>query len=109
MSATRQVESKVKFWDVEPRLDLLTSREPDEAYLAADSGAAYILYFTKNGGGSVGLKLDGDPRAAFELHWINIDTGQSTSTAILSGGHTAKMDRPNGSAHWVATIVRQSS
>ena len=35
ISATRMVESKVKFWDVEPRLDLLTDRQSDEAYLSA--------------------------------------------------------------------------
>jgi hypothetical protein len=37
MSATRKVESNVKFWDVEPAMDLLTNREPDEAYLAANT------------------------------------------------------------------------
>jgi hypothetical protein len=108
ISATRKVETKVKFWDVEPRLDLLTHRESDEAYLAADPGKAYILYFTKNGGGSVGLKLDKHLGTMFELRWINIDTGNWRPNAIpaLSGSGTVTIKRPNGSAHWVATIVR---
>jgi hypothetical protein len=109
MRATRMVESKVKFWDVEPRLDLLIGREQDEAYLSADAGTAYILYFTKNGGGSVGLKLEGYPSAAFDVHWVNIDTGQWASSTTLSGGRAAKMNRPSDSAHWVATIVRRSN
>lgn len=107
MTATRKVESKVKFWDVEPRLDLLTSRAPDEAYLSADPGTAYILYFTKKGGGSVGLKLADNPAVVFELHWINIDTGQWGSRRTLKGGRAATIDRPSDSAHWVATIVRR--
>ncbi len=106
ITATRKVETKVKFWDVEPKMDLLTNRQPDEAYLAADPGKAYILYFTKNGGGSVGLKLDSYPNTTFELRWINIDTGGWGPATTISGGSTVTIDRPGTFAHWVATIVR---
>ncbi len=106
ISATRKVETRVKFWDVEPRLDLLTNRQSDEAYLAADPGSAYILYFTKNGSGSVGLKLDGYPNTTFELRWVNVGTGNWGPTTAISGGSTVTVDRPDGSSHWVATIVR---
>jgi hypothetical protein len=106
IAATRKVETRVKFWDVEPRLDLLTSRQSDEAYLAANPGKSYILYFTKNGGGSVGLKLDSYPATAFELRWVNIATGNWGSTTTISGGSTVTVERPNGSSHWVGTIVR---
>jgi len=104
MSATRKVESNVNFWDVEPAMDLLTNREPDEAYLAADPGNAYIVYFTKKGGGSVGLKLDDSPSATFELRWVNISTGDWGSTKTVSGGSTVTINRPDASAHWVATL-----
>jgi hypothetical protein len=106
ISATRKVESKVKFWNVEPRMSLLTERQSDEAYLAADPGKDYILYFTKNGGGSVGLKLDSYPDTKFNLSWINIGTGEWGPTATISGGSTVTIERPDGSSHWVATIVR---
>jgi hypothetical protein len=104
--ATRKVETRVKFWDVEPRLDLLTDRESDEAYLAADPGNAYILYFTKNGSGSVGLKLDDHPDAKFDLRWVNVDTADWGPATSISGGSTVTIDRPSGSAHWVATLIR---
>jgi len=107
MAATRKVESKVKFWDVKPRQDLLTRREPDEAYLSADPGNAYILYFTQNGGGAVGLALGDYSGVTFELHWINIDSGKSGSSTTLKGGRTITVNRPDDSAHWVATIVRR--
>jgi hypothetical protein len=105
--ATRQVESQVKFWDVEPGLNLLTNREPDEAYLAADPGTAYILYFTRNGGGSVGLNLQRYRKTSFQLRWVNIGTGQGGPTTVLAGGSTTIIDRPDGTAHWVCTLVKQ--
>jgi hypothetical protein len=104
--ATRKIESNVKFWDVAPRLDLLTDREPDEAYVAADPGRAYILYFSKNGGGSVGLKLDRYPDATFALRWVNIATGDWGPTATIEGGRTVALNRPDASSHWAATLVR---
>ena len=106
MRATRKVETAVKFWGVEPRLDLLTDREADEAYLAADPGSAYILYFTRNGEGSVSLKLDAYAGKTFELRWVNITTGDWGPTTTIMGGSTVSIDRPDTSAHWVATIVR---
>jgi hypothetical protein len=106
ISATRKVETRVKFWDVEPRLDLLTNRQSDEAYLAADPGKAYILYFTKNGSGSVGLKLDSYPGTMFKLRWVNIGTGKWGPAKTISGGSTVTINRPDGSSHWIATIVR---
>jgi hypothetical protein len=106
ITATRKVETVVKFWDVEPMLDLLTERQSDEAYLAADPGKAYILYLTKNGGGSVGLKLDAYPDTRFKLRWVNVGTGNWGPTETLSGGSIVTIRRPDGSAHWVAAIVR---
>ena len=87
-------------------MDLLTERQSDEAYLAADPGKAYILYFTKNGGGSVGLKLDSYPEKKFKLSWVNIDTGEWGSSTIISGGNTVTINRPDSSSHWVATIIK---
>jgi hypothetical protein len=105
--ATRKVETLVKFWEVEPRPDLLTGRDSDEAYLAADPGKAYILYFTRNGGGSVGLRLNDHPETTFGVRWIDIGTGDWGPAKTLSGGTTVAIDRPDGSSHWVATITRK--
>jgi hypothetical protein len=104
--ATRKVETLVKFWDVAPKLDLLTDREPDEAYLAADPGNAYILYFTKTGAGSVGLNLNGYPQTTFQLRWVNVATGDWGPAKTVAGGRTVTLARPDDSAHWVALIVQ---
>ena len=97
-----------KFWDVKPRRDLLTNRQSDEAYLAADPGKAYILYFTQKGGGSVRLKLDRYQDTKFELQWVNVGTGKWGTNKTLSGGRTITINRPDESTHWAATIVRSN-
>lgn len=45
IKTARLVESEIKFWEVEPKMQLLSDREPNEAYLAAETGEKYILYF----------------------------------------------------------------
>ncbi len=101
--AGRKVEQHVKFWDTEPRMDLLSNRESDEAYLSARPGKQYVLYFTE--GGSVGLNLK-EHRGKFRLRWINIRTGDWADSATISGGKVVTIKAPD-KAPWVATIVRQ--
>lgn len=55
IAAVRKAETMIEFWDVEPHMELLGKREKDEAYLAAQPGEQYLLYFTD--GGSVDLDL----------------------------------------------------
>jgi len=105
IAAVRKIESKVKFWDVEPRLDLLKNRQTDEAYLAANPGQAYILYFTAGGSGSVGLDLTDHANKDFDLSWVDIGSGEWGATATVSGGSTVTINRP-GPGHWAAAIVR---
>jgi hypothetical protein len=104
IQATRKVESRVKFWDVDPRPDLLSDREEDEAYLAADPGMQYILYLTRNGGGSVGLNLSGYEGTRYTIDWVNIDTGRWGISSTIKGGGIIPIQRPDDSAHWAATI-----
>jgi hypothetical protein len=107
IAATRLVESKVKFWDLGPRLDLLSDRHPDEAYLGADPGQSYILYLTQQGKGSVKLDLRDYPGLVFDLSWVNVDRGDWGATQSLEGGSTVWIERPDSSSHWVAAIVKR--
>ena len=43
--AARKLESKIPLWSVQPANELLSDREANEAYLAADPGRAYAVYF----------------------------------------------------------------
>lgn len=104
LRAARKVESLVKFWDVEPRLDLLGEREENEAYLAAHPGEGYILYFTN--GGSVSLDLTGH-EGEFTLRWVDITSGEWAGEVTLSGGRQAEVAAPSESP-WAAAIVPRS-
>ena len=64
ISAARILEGLIKFWDITPQMELLSSRDSNEAYLAAKPGELYALYFTN--GGSVELDLS-NTSSAFEI------------------------------------------
>ncbi|MFH1716590.1 MAG: DUF6298 domain-containing protein [Planctomycetota bacterium] len=101
--AARKVETLIRFWDIEPRMDLLSERETDEAYLSARPGEQYVLYFTE--GGSVGLNLKGHG-GSFQLQWIDIRTGDWADKMAIAGDGVATIDAPD-KGPWVAAIVRQ--
>lgn len=122
IKAARKLETKIKMWDVAPRNDLLSNRgvhnlyyigysfenEPfvyGEAYLAADPGKKYALYFTK--GGSVNLDLIKYPNDIFELSWININTGNWGSSHRIEGGVKVAIAPPTNRA-WVAAILSKN-
>jgi hypothetical protein len=101
--AARKVEKLIKFWEIEPRMDLLSNREEDEAYLAAKPGVQYVLYFTD--GGSVGLNLKGH-RGKFRLSWVDIRTGDWGGKTIIPGSEIVTINAPD-KGPWVAAIVGQ--
>ena len=101
--AARKLESVIPLWSIEPAGHLLTDRLDNEAYLAADPGRAYALYFPS--GGEVTLDLaaaDGK----LEVRWINVDTGQWHSTTHLDGGAHLSIASP-GRGNFAAAILRQ--
>lgn len=119
IQAARKLESLINLWEIEPRNDLLTNRGTfivetpvdhtviyGEAYLAANPGEKYALYFTK--GGSVGLKLDNYSETTFSLKWINITDGSWGNETTVSGGNTVTISAPSNDG-WVAAIVSTSS
>ena len=108
IGATRKIESKVKFWNVSPSMELLSNRDVDEAYLAADPGNEYILYFSHQGGGSVGLDLEKYTNNTFKIHWVNSNTGEWGPKTLVDGGSIQQIERPDDSAQWVAAIKKTS-
>ncbi|MBN2270798.1 MAG: hypothetical protein JXN61_09305 [Sedimentisphaerales bacterium] len=104
IKAARKVESEVKFWEVEPRMDLLKDRQEDEAYLAVRPGEKYILYFTD--GGSVRLDLS-KQEGTFALKWVNIRNGDWGGQSRITGGKEMVISAPSEGG-WVAVIVKQN-
>lgn len=100
--SARLVETVVRFWDIEPHMELLSDREQNEAYLAAKPGQAYVLFFCK--GGSVTLDLTGAP-GRLNLKWINIPTGQWGTSTTVQGGAKVTIATPDAGA-WLAVLAR---
>jgi Family of unknown function (DUF6298) len=103
IAAARKVESLVKFWNVEPCMELLSDRKSDEAYLAAKPGEQYILFFTD--GGLVGLDLKASP-GTFSLRWVNIHTGAWGPKEDLSGGKIVTIKAP-APGPWAAAMAKK--
>ena len=94
----------MKFWDVAPRMDLLSEREDNEAYLAAHEGEKYIIYFTH--GGTVNLDLRSYEKP-FVLNWVSVNSGEWGGESILEGGESLEVSAPNQGG-WFA-VLRNST
>lgn len=113
LRAARLLEEGIPLWEVTPHMDLLTEREPNEAYLAAKPGELYALYFPN--GGSVGLDLTDAP-GPFEVTWISVSMGVVVETAqalqyrpvdkAIEGGAVATLTAPYKGG-WVAAIAKR--
>jgi hypothetical protein len=99
--AARKLEDLIKLWDVEPHIELLVQR-PDEVYVAARPGEAYVLYFAD--GGAVGLDLAG-VQGRLRLRWISVASGEWGGKVGIEGGEVVSISAP-GTGGWIAAIAR---
>jgi hypothetical protein len=96
------LESVAPLWDLEPANHLLTARSENEAYLAAQPGAVYALYFTD--GGDVGLDLS-QAQGVMDLRWLDIRSGTWALASRVNGGEAVRIKAP-AAGHWLAVICR---
>ncbi len=101
----RRIEEYVKMWELEARQELLSERESNEAYLAADPGSKYLLYFTD--GGSVRLDLS-HVSGKLLLKWINVQTGEWEYDLPIQGGGISKISAP-AAGGWMALIMKKTN
>jgi len=99
--SARKVEELVRFWDLDPHMELLNDRGENEAYLAAKPGEAYVLFLCN--GGSVTLDLSGQD-GAFSGRWIDVGTGEWGDDFHLAGGAGGRVSAP-GDGPWVVVLV----
>ena len=103
IKAVRKLETRIKMWDVSPKMELLSEREEDEAYIAAKEGQQYALYFTQ--GGAVRLDLS-QFNGAFTLQWINVASGEWGEETNIEGGKAVNIAAPDASGWWGAIIKK---
>ncbi len=99
--AARKLESIIPMWSVEPLNGLLSGRDDNEAYLAADPGRSYALYFPK--GGEVKIDMSA-VKGSLSARWINIESGTWGPAQNYQGGDVISIIPPDES-NWAAAIV----
>ena len=109
IKSVREVETRVKFWDLEPdkNHDLIsTNRATGEAFAASKTGEAYVVYFPE--GGSVGLNLS-NATGSFTLEWLNYDTAtwETANQSTVTGGVTQTINAPSN-IPWIAVLTLQT-
>ena len=102
--AARKLESRIPLWSVKAANEVLSEREPNEAYTAAAPGRAYALYFPAGGDG-VTLDLSTD-EGMFNVSWIDVDTGEWGPEQVITAGTMAGIRTP-GDGNWAAAILKK--
>ena len=103
IKAVRKIETLVKFWDISPRMELLSEREPDQVYLSTKEGEKYVIYFTE--GGTVKLDLRQFSKT-FVMKWINVDDGEWGGESSFKGGGYQEITAPDKGG-WFAVIISE--
>jgi hypothetical protein len=84
-----------------PRNDLLSDREDNEAYLLAEPGRQYAIYFPK--GGSVVLDMS-HASGQWNYRWINLDRAEWSDNSRVKAGMNIRLTAPD-EGHWIAVMT----
>jgi len=84
IAAARRVEAMVSFWDLSPNLELVSERQANEAYVAANKDQSTIVVYFPAQDRDRQVKLEKLPvDQAYQVHWIGIDPGHAGT--VVSG------------------------
>ena len=100
----RAVTDEVVVYRCEPRNELLSDREPDEAYCLAEPGRKYAVYFPN--GGSVQLDCS-DVQGSLAMKWLDIAHSHWTEPQTIEAVQRLRLTAP-GKGHW-ALVVKSSA
>ena len=104
IKAMRMFLEDITPWETEVKMDLLDQRRENEAYIRAQEGRAYGVFFPNGGAVRLNmLKHSGN----YVLRWINIQTGEyyKRRPEKMTGGVKRILSCP-GKGPWAATIVK---
>ncbi len=85
----------------EPANHLLENREPNEAYILAETGVQYAVYFPD--GGNVILDLSDFP-GSWNVNWLDIMESEWQHSETLHANEIMTLSPPTG-GQWVAVIL----
>ncbi len=101
IKSIRQVDEAFDFFRSEPRNDLLSEREENEAYCLAEPGRQYAVYFPN--GGQVKLDVS-QAKGTLQVRWLDINRSNWQEAQSVSGGQTLDLKAP-GKGHWAALVL----
>jgi len=101
--AARELEQRVRIWDLEPRLDLIVDRHEDSAYLLTGPDGTVVLYFPDGGRVRLDPSVLGDRRT---VRWLNIREGVWAMQDATGDGPVDTVSAPDA-GHWVAVITNE--
>ena len=84
-----------------PRNDLLGDRRENEAYLLAEPGRQYAVYFPD--GGSVYLDMS-PSEGGWSVRWINLGKAEWIDQDRVQAGGAVRLETPD-KGHWIAVIL----
>ncbi|MBN2308712.1 MAG: hypothetical protein JXR94_07050 [Candidatus Hydrogenedentes bacterium] len=102
LRSMRMVTDGLDIFTCAPHNDLLSEREPNEAYCTARPGEVYAVYFPD--GGQVGLDI-GALAGDATLRWLNVMESAWRPADRIRGGGILRLECP-GTGHWTALIQR---
>jgi hypothetical protein len=98
--SARQVTGAIDVFACRPRNDLLTDRQPNEAYCLADPPRQYAVYFPASG--QVTIELAPCPQQR-QVRWFNIDAGKwHKPQPVNAGAASLKTPAPG---QWAVVIT----
>ena len=99
----RMITDKMNLFTCKPHNDLLSDRQPNEAYCIANPGKEYAVYFPN--GGEVTLDIASLKKPA-SVRWLDIMKNQWTSARQIKSESKLKLHCPS-QGYWAALITKQ--
>lgn len=103
VKAARAIEEISPFWLMTPGNGLLSDRDDNEAYLTAQVGKVYVLFFPDEG--EVGVDLTAY-NYDFNVKWMDVRKGEWGPGKSIRGGKMLQLKTP-AAQEWVAVVFRK--
>ncbi len=99
--AARQFTSQFHIFRCEPRNDLLSQRDENEAYCLAAPGEVYAVYFP--GGGDVLLSIQ-NPDGRLKMSWFDPLTSSFNPPVDVTGERSVRLKSPDTQHEWLVLL-----
>lgn len=100
IKSTRMLLEEIQPWNLEPTHEQMLARYRNEAYLMANPGNTYAVYFQN--GGVVELDLR-EESGSYTVQWLDVMNSFWSDESRIEAGELTEIEAP-GNGDWVAVI-----